>query len=401
MADLTKAEYSAKYNTATSNVKEAQSAIDAGNQAVKSAQRRLDSAISDGVDPVTKAPLTPELQLKLQQNVDNQKSYVAEDQANLTAAQQQLDSVKAENPALAAQIATKDTATGSTYQSTADAPQPQPAASTVTDEEKQNIKAATVQNDAEMPPPITTFDENGKEVPVSEETDQSDLEVPTDQTTANTTGASTTAQQEKFNPIPNPLHNFSTYTYNLSLHILPIDTYTQMQKDGKYVIDGGRVLIASAGKQNDQTFARNKNWTEDFYFEHLNMTTVMGLNARTKGSNAINLEFAVIEPYGISLLDRLIKTCDDFAIESYIKVPYMLQIDFFGYDDKNHNPQWIGLAQRLIPIAILDMTITFDTRGTVYKFSAVPYNHSALSELNANLPTTTNIKSVGTVRSFF
>ena len=49
MADLTKAEYSAKYNTAISNVKEAQSAIDAGNQAVKSAQRRLDSAISDGV----------------------------------------------------------------------------------------------------------------------------------------------------------------------------------------------------------------------------------------------------------------------------------------------------------------------------------------------------------------
>ena len=136
------------------------------------------------------------------------------------------------------------------------------------------------------------------------------------------------------------------------------------------------------------------------------MTTVMGLNARTKGTNAITIDFTIIEPYGISFLDRLIKTCDswteDGPIDNYITVPYMLQIDFFGYDDKNHNPQWISFASRHVPILLLNMTIDFGAKGTSYKFTAVPYNHSAFSELHLNLPTNTNIKSEsGTVSSFF
>ena len=207
-----------------------------------------------------------------------------------------------------------------------------------------------------------------------------------------TTGAGPTIAKS-FTPIINPLHQYATYTYNLSLHILPDDVYKKLMEQGLYTADQNRVLIASAGRFNDQTFSRNAHWKEDFYFETLKMTTVMGMNSRTKGSNSIDMSFTIIEPYGISLLDRLMKTCDDLKLPNYIAVPYLLQIDFFGSDGKTYEPAFIEKAQRRFPIRLVNMTVNFDQRGTVYGFSAVPYSHSALQELSLTLPTTTTIRT--------
>jgi GH24 family phage-related lysozyme (muramidase) len=294
-------------------------------------------------------------------------------------------------------MAIADTATGVVQKSTQDTVQPEPAGN-LSSEEQQNLQTAAIASEADLPP-LTTFDENGNEIT-------------TEQEQANQADADKSKQQSDtvtINPIPNLLHGYSTYTYNISLHILPIDAYDEMQKTGKYIVDRNRVLIASAGRHNDQTFARNPYWTEDFYFDNLHFSTVMGFNSRTKGSNAITLDFTIIEPYGISLLDRLIKTCDDYVdisgekkpIENYIAVPYMLQIDFFGYDQDSHEPKLIEKATKNIAIRLLSMDMSFDAKGTLYKFSAVPYNHSAFNELNLNLPSLTNIKSKGTVESFF
>jgi GH24 family phage-related lysozyme (muramidase) len=413
--DRTKAEQSAKYNTAQAALNEQQSILNGDQKFLQQAEKRLNTAISQGVDPLTNQPLTPELQLKLQQNVDTRKATVQESQASVAAAQQDFNQAKANYTPPPA-----ETATETPKQSVADAPQPA-ASGSLNEEEKNNLNSANKQPQDEVPARITTFDANGNEITPEEEqanqadTDKSNDEVKqlsepvSDNITASSAGTKEKSDTVTINPIPNLLHGYSTYTYNISLHILPIDAYDEMQKTGKYVVDRNRVLIASAGRHNDQTFARNPYWTEDFYFDNLHFSTVMGFNSRTKGSNAITLDFTIIEPYGISLLDRLIKTCDDYVdisgekkpIENYIAVPYMLQIDFFGYNQDSHEPKLIEKATKNIAIRLLSMDMSFDAKGTLYKFSAVPYNHSAFNELNLNLPSLTNIKSKGTVESFF
>ena len=246
---------------------------------------------------------------------------------------------------------------------------------------KADATGLNVSSDDKMPPDEV----EGEEIPLGGNTTTSN----------NPDTAKSTVSAGIFKPIVNPLHQYATYTYNLSLHILPANVYKKMMDTGEYTADGNRVLIASAGRYNDQTFSRNEYWREDFYFETLKMTTVMGMNARTKGTNSIDMSFTIIEPYGISLVDRLMKTTINLnpPLPNYTAVPYLLQIDFFGSDDKEHNPSLIKAAQRRFPISLLGMTINFDHRGTVYNFTAVPYSHSALQELNLSLPATTTIRT--------
>jgi hypothetical protein len=211
---------------------------------------------------------------------------------------------------------------------------------------------------------------------------------------------------QSFRPLENVLHEYATYTYNLSLQMLDVARYNALtgQSNPTAVPDSGGVLIASAGRRNDTIadFKRNKYFEEDFYFENLKMTTVMGLNARNKGTNAVNLEFTVIEPYGISFLDRLIEASTEYGVQNYIAIPYLLTIDFFGYQEPDYNPSNpIPLTSRKIPIRLLSMNVNFDQRGTVYQFTAVPYGHLAFSETNISLPTNVKIKSNGTLGDFF
>ena len=302
---------------------------------------------------------------------------------------------------------TAETAASVPQQSTQAEPQPIPSG-TLTAEEKSRLDNTASQqtyitDDLPLPGGTTNADDNSKEntaeppVPVNA---SSGPEATTG--TSQDTGKTSTSNNPKFEPITNPLHGYATYTYNLSLHILPKDAFNKLQDTGEYKADGNRVLVAGAGRVDTTTFSRNKNWEADFYFDAFKMTSVIGHNSKNKGTNSLEMSFTIIEPYGISFLDRLINTCGDYGIKNYMSVPYIIQLDFFGYSDKAiqgnepYNPVRVPEGTRIFPIRLLSMSIAFDQKGTTYNFTAVPYNHSALSELNVTLPTTTTIRAGGT-----
>jgi len=54
-------------------------------------------------------------------------------------------------------------------------------------------------------------------------------------------------------PLPNELHQYPSYTYGISLHLLSPQQYNEEIVDGKGYIPQ-RVLIASAGRYNTDTF---------------------------------------------------------------------------------------------------------------------------------------------------
>ena len=307
------------------------------------------------------------------------------------------------------QSPTAETAASVPQQSTQAEPQPIPSG-TLTAEEKDRLDNTAspptyITDDLPLPGGTTNADDNSKEItaePPEPVNASSGPEVTTG--TSQDTGkfTQTTSDQPKFKPITNPLHDYATYTYNLSLHILPKDAFNKLQDTGEYKADGNRVLVAGAGRVDATTFSRNKHWEADFYFDAFKMTSVIGHNSKNKGTNSLEMSFTIIEPYGISFLDRLINTCEDEQIKNYMSVPYIIQLDFFGYSDKAiqgnepYNPVRVPEGTRIFPIRLLSMSIAFDQKGTTYNFTAVPYNHSALSELNITLPTTTTIRAGGT-----
>jgi hypothetical protein len=208
-------------------------------------------------------------------------------------------------------------------------------------------------------------------------------------------------------PMPNPLHAYASYTYGLSLAMLTIDEYNEVAKTQKYIPK--RVLIASAGRHNQtkdpndpNQFTRAQFFSEDFYFENLEIETVIGFNERSRATNAITINFSIIEPFGMSLLDRIIKLAGSEEVKSknYLEQPYLLQIDFFAINDAGIIVGNLPQHTKRIPIKILTLDIDASNKGAVYKIEAVVYSHSAYNVNTMATPAHFEIVA-GTVASFF
>lgn len=192
----------------------------------------------------------------------------------------------------------------------------------------------------------------------------------------------------KYVPTPNFLHGYASYTYNLSLHALPIDDYNKIilakNKDAATLYKPTNVLIAGAGKYSD-TFPRNKNFKADFYFDEFKMTTIIGANSRTRMTNAIDINFTIIEPYGVTLLNRIIVTSKELKCDNYVAMPYLLQLDFYGYSDDG-TPTKIPGVSKFFPIKIIAMKFKVSTKGATYQVQAIPFNHQGYSDTAVTCP---------------
>lgn len=206
--------------------------------------------------------------------------------------------------------------------------------------------------------------------------------------------------------LPNPLHEYASYTYGLSLHLLTADEYNKIVKDGNYTPN--RVLIASAGRYNNtpgpNQFIRSPTFAEDFYFDNFTLETVIGLNAQSRNSNAIQYNFTLIEPYGFTLLDRIIDICKDPAegvnCKNYLDMPYLLQIDFFGISETGEITGVIPNTTKRIPIRLNKIDIKISARGAEYAIKGAPYNHSAFDLTTLSTPVAFEVQA-RTVAEFF
>lgn len=214
---------------------------------------------------------------------------------------------------------------------------------------------------------------------------------------------STTDNNKKKPPLPNPLLAYPSYTYGLSLAIMTVDEYNKMMEDNK-TYQSNRVIIASAGRHNNDNgmsmFKRAPFFSDDFYFENLDMTTVIGLNDHSRATNAIHLKFSIIEPYGITLLNRIIDLSKEIGSVNYVAQPYMLQIDFFGTNDAGEIVGVIPDQMKRIPIQILKMDIKASAKGAEYQMEACPYSHSAWNLSSVTTPAHFEI-TAGDIESFF
>lgn len=200
----------------------------------------------------------------------------------------------------------------------------------------------------------------------------------------------------------NPLFDYVDYTYGLSLHIIPPAKYNDLATKPNYVYknNDNTVLIASAGRRDNIDFQRNARFNEDFYFENLTFKTVVGMNARNKNGNTIEVNFTIIEPYGITLLNRLLLVADDIKAKSWMQMPFMLQIDFFGNNEQGELLTPIKNQTKNIPIKLIGCKIKVSSKGAEYQIQGIPFSHQAFSETTASTPAFLEV-TAKTVKDFF
>jgi len=208
------------------------------------------------------------------------------------------------------------------------------------------------------------------------------------------------------NARPNPLFEYANYTYGLSLHVVPPKIYNNLMtvRGFQYVPmteNGiGTVLIASGGKRNDTNFKRHPDFNEDFYFKELKFTTVVGLSARTKNTNAIDMSFTIVEPYGITLINRLLSMAKNIKTQSWMQIPFLMEINFYGNTSSGEPQNKIIGQTKYIPIKIIGCKVKVNKDGAEYQISAIPFNHQAFIDSNVRTPAAFEV-TAKTVGDFF
>lgn len=200
----------------------------------------------------------------------------------------------------------------------------------------------------------------------------------------------------------NPLDRFASYTYNISLAAISPEEFNRLVNAPSIDFVPENVLITSAARK-DSSLQRNQYFEREFYIQSLKFDTVVGLNATTRASNVISLKLEIVEPMGLSFFDRLLQVANQFNYKNFIDIPYLIIIDFVGYDDNGKIiTRELAQHRKFIPIRMINSSMKVNTGGTSYVIDAIPYNHVAYlaSETGASVPLNLQIKC-NTVQDFF
>ena len=193
----------------------------------------------------------------------------------------------------------------------------------------------------------------------------------------------------KANVRTNILHDYENYTYNLELWALTIDGFNKLY-DGilpgsePSILNGAELLISNGGFSKTQN--RSPSFPVDFVIDNLEIESIIGNRAEGKGADALNIKFDIIEPYSVTLLDRL----SDVVVRNGMGIDfktliYCMKIQFLGYDILGI-PTTIEGATKYIPFTFLNMTFSITSKGAVYKCQGIPQKDMSLTMTDNIIP---------------
>lgn len=221
-------------------------------------------------------------------------------------------------------------------------------------------------------------------------------------------GKSGTTAAKKSQPKPgkrtqNPLGNFSSYTYQLSLYMITPDAYSAFIESGRKNINAfqdvsatgnGAFIIAQSGGVNNASSKRAPGFDVDFYIDDLKISQAINGKDTGASTNVTDISFSITEPYGFSFITRLRQAATKLSnvsksknyqdLENPSRQFFVLGIRFQGYDKNgnvisskdvvgsNSDPAGnaYGVYERYYDILIKSMKFNIDGKATVYKITA-------------------------------
>ena len=143
---------------------------------------------------------------------------------------------------------------------------------------------------------------------------------------------------------------------------------------GAHPSDQGNIRMAKTLDKARKEFQKNK----DLYFRSVIMKSIPGLNEKRRLTSVTNITMQIEEPAGISLIQRIRAAAANNDYLDHIDAPYLLTIDFKGWDEhsrpiKSKNQKTL---KRVIPIKFITIDLQVNSSGTTYNVQAIPYNES-------------------------
>jgi hypothetical protein len=211
----------------------------------------------------------------------------------------------------------------------------------------------------------------------------------------------TNAANEKIVPQPNRLDQYASSTWAASVYLLTTDQYKELLNSKKKSVNGYQLLFQSGGAPNNvggprggppaagaADAGRNPFFPNDFYIESVTIDNKLPLQATRAAHLVTGLKFTVIEPLGITLLDRLYAAVQDVAPNdssgavNYAACQYLMVMRFYGYDENGKlisgasssdaNFENSAVIEKFIPFIISKMDWSVGSKLVQYDFEAAP-----------------------------
>lgn len=201
----------------------------------------------------------------------------------------------------------------------------------------------------------------------------------------------------------NPLGNFSSYTYQISLYMITPDAYDAFIQSGRKNINAfqdvnntgnGVYLVAQSGGINNTTSKRAPGFDQDFFIDDLKIKQAINGKDTLAATNTTNLSFTITEPYGFSFITRLKRAADALAkvsrsknyqdIQNPSRQFFIIGIRFQGYDlngnvinskdvpgtDGDPYGNAYGVFERFFDIMITGMKFKIEGKAVTYHITA-------------------------------
>ena len=245
----------------------------------------------------------------------------------------------------------------------------------------------------------------------SDGSSSTDSTAPPPSTNAGTTqsGKSNTAAGKTARPKPgkrwqNPLGNFSSYTYQLSLYMITPDAYDAFIASGRKNINAfqdvkmasgnGVYLVAQSGGINNTTSKRAPGFDQDFFIDNLKIVHAIGGKDTFAATTVSEMSFTITEPYGFSFISRLKRASDALTkvsrsknykeLQNSTRQFYILGIRFQGYDlngnlinskdipgtDGDPQGNAYGVYERFYDILLNEMKFKIEGKAVTYNIKA-------------------------------
>jgi hypothetical protein len=217
-------------------------------------------------------------------------------------------------------------------------------------------------------------------------------------------------------PEPNYLDNFASYTYGISVYLMTPQQYKTFITSKQRNVSGYNLLFQSGGAPGSgtgsqtgvststfdeatQTFetigtlksnpGRNPFFDVDFYIDQVTIENLLPGKQTRAAHMASTIKFTVVEPNGITLIDRLYKAVQDHVPKdgagniNYTAVQYLMAIRWYGYDNNGNlitnlagDPGGLSdpnaAIEKFIPFLIKGIKWSVSNKLVTYEFEAAP-----------------------------
>jgi hypothetical protein len=192
----------------------------------------------------------------------------------------------------------------------------------------------------------------------------------------------------------NILNSYRSYNYIFTLAALKQGS---MENDTLYRDSSNYFVVAKSGGKGTtginpkyagstlvNSFNKNSPGRFDMFIDNVQIDTIMGFSEKTNTSVVTNISFDLFEPYSMSgFIEALQVSAVASGYNQYINCPYMLKMEFIGYndsDDLSDIAKVVPDSTRYFIFSFTGLDITVDENGAHYRCKGVPHNERGFGE---------------------